>query len=313
MENNPENSSYATNWSESEIREKPELQPVSSPPNWGKTVFTMLLFVLIFKLIGVDILVILALLVVVTIHEMGHFVAMRAFGYINVSMFFVPLLGAFVSGEKRETPPGAEIIMLLAGPIPGILIGLGLLFWHPGMEVIALGFMFLLLNLFNMLPFLPLDGGRIMDSIFARENLVVRIVLLGISIVALLGFMIMLKSFWLAILGIGILRNITDTVQMIKTRKQMRHLGLNYQQSYGQLSNEEYSKFVEFVEDEFEEFETEQQKAHQVAALLSRTSPRHLTLGESIGYFTLWLVFLVGPIFAMELLPIEELTQFLSQ
>lgn len=306
MENSTEYTHPAEEWQEERIR-KPELEPITSPPNWGKTVFTMLLFVLMFKLLGVDMLAIIGLVVVVTIHEAGHFVAMRLFGYQNVSMFFVPLLGAFVSGEKRETPPGAEIIMLLAGPVPGILIGLGLLTWHPNFEVVALGFMFLLLNLFNMLPFLPLDGGRIFDCIFARENLIIRMGLLVMSLLALLAFIFLTGSFIIGILGLGIVQNMVSTIQMIQTRKQMDQAGLSYRKCYSQLTDEEYAKMAAFVEEEYEGFDTEQEKAHQVASLLSRTSPRQLSIGEGIGYFVLWAFFIVFPLVVMSFLPLEGL------
>lgn len=306
MENSAEHSETEVQWGEERIT-KPELEPITQPPNWGRTVFTMLLFVLMFKLIGVELLLILALLAVVTIHESGHFLAMKAFGYKNVSMFFVPLLGAFVSGEKRETPPGAEIIMLLAGPVPGILIGMGLLYFQTSVLLGNLGVMFLTVNLFNMLPFLPLDGGRIMDALFARERLFIRLILIGVSILVLLGFIFLSKMFMIGILGLGMVYSFISTTQEIKMRKQMDSEGLNYRQSYGQLSDEDYSKLRAFVIEEYEGLETEQEKAHQVASLLSRSSPRQLSLLEAAGYFLVWIFFLVVPILIINSVHGEEI------
>ena len=45
--------------------------------------------------------ILLLVTVVVLIHEMGHFLAMKFYGYNDLGVFFIPLLGAYVSGHKR--------------------------------------------------------------------------------------------------------------------------------------------------------------------------------------------------------------------
>ena len=45
-------------------------------------------------------------------------------------MFFVPLFGAFVSGENDDASEQETVITLLAGPVPGIFIGLILLYFE---------------------------------------------------------------------------------------------------------------------------------------------------------------------------------------
>lgn len=46
--------------------------------------------------------ILLLVTLVVLIHEMGHFLAMRFYGYNDLGVFFIPLLGAYVSGHKRK-------------------------------------------------------------------------------------------------------------------------------------------------------------------------------------------------------------------
>ena len=112
---------------------------------------------------------VLYLLPILLFHELGHYVAMRYFRYRNVKMFFIPLLGAAVSGQHFNVPGWKKAIVSLAGPLPGILLAIP-------MCVIALKtqnelwrnatLMILLINAFNLLPLLPLDGGWIAHALY---------------------------------------------------------------------------------------------------------------------------------------------------
>jgi Zn-dependent protease len=105
------------------------------------------------------------LLGVLFLHEAGHFLAMKAFGYRDTKMFFLPLFGAAVTGRKADASLSEKVWVLLAGPLPGLLLGLGLMVGihgHPaaqGWESTA--WMLITLNLLNLLPIYPLDGGKI--------------------------------------------------------------------------------------------------------------------------------------------------------
>ena len=52
-------------------------------------------------------------------HEGGHYVAMRAFGYRNLRMFFIPFFGAAVSGLNPRAAGWQKALVALAGPLPG--------------------------------------------------------------------------------------------------------------------------------------------------------------------------------------------------
>ena len=113
------------------------------------------------------------LVCVLTLHELGHYIAMRAFGYRDVKMFFIPLLGAAVSGRKTSVEAWKEGVVLLAGPLPGIVLG-GILAatLTPAMSpwVRDLALMLLAINGFNLLPLSMLDGGKVLQiTIFARH------------------------------------------------------------------------------------------------------------------------------------------------
>jgi Zn-dependent protease len=135
----------------------------------------------------------LALLAVVAFHEAGHWAAMRAFGYRDTSVFFVPFLGAAAAGRKEDAPLRQEMLVLLAGPLPGIALGVALALLAPGFVASPFGAellpMLLFLNLFNLFPIVPLDGGRIVDRLLfgRRPRAAVAFSLLGIAGLAALA------------------------------------------------------------------------------------------------------------------------------
>jgi Zn-dependent protease len=102
------------------------------------------------------------------IHEMGHVIQLRREGVKASAPMFIPFLGAFVAMKEMPKDAGAEARVGLAGPILGsigclIPVGLWLAtgsdFWQ------AAAFIGIFLNLFNLLPVLPLDGGRAMAAL----------------------------------------------------------------------------------------------------------------------------------------------------
>lgn len=145
-------------------------------PGWGNAVLILGVSALMFMATGTmqwswD--TALLLLVVMFVHEMGHFVAMKLFEYRNVRMFFIPFFGAAVSGKHYNVPGWKKVIVSLMGPLPGILLGailgaLGMLLGQSFLTETAV--MFLIVNGFNLLPFLPLDGGWVMHAtLFSRH------------------------------------------------------------------------------------------------------------------------------------------------
>jgi Zn-dependent protease len=117
----------------------------------------------------------LALLVaVLLLHESGHYLGMRLFNYQDVKMFFIPFFGAAVSGRRASVEGYKEAIVLLLGPLPGIFLGLALgvvcLFYDSALLRSA-ALMLIWINGFNLLPLMPLDGGRVLHLIvFSRQR-----------------------------------------------------------------------------------------------------------------------------------------------
>jgi Zn-dependent protease len=102
------------------------------------------------------------------VHEMGHVIQLRREGVPASAPLFIPFLGAFVGMKKMPDDAAAEARVGLAGPVLGsiaCLVPLAI-FEATGNELFqALAFTGFFLNLFNLLPVLPLDGGRAMAAL----------------------------------------------------------------------------------------------------------------------------------------------------
>lgn len=112
----------------------------------------------------------ISLLVVIVIHELGHFLAMRAMGYENVHFLALPLVGGVTMGRDASPSATKQVWMSLMGPLPGIPIGVVLVALSAGADnpmespLFMAGVLFLTLNFLNLLPVPPLDGARVLEG-----------------------------------------------------------------------------------------------------------------------------------------------------
>lgn len=105
--------------------------------------------------------------VLLLVHEMGHVIALRREGIKASPPMFIPFLGAVISARSLGDNALAEARVGLAGPILGSIgSAVCVLVWHAtGSDIWrALAFTGFFLNLFNLLPVIPLDGGRAMAA-----------------------------------------------------------------------------------------------------------------------------------------------------
>jgi Zn-dependent protease len=102
------------------------------------------------------------------LHEIGHVIQLRREGVKASAPMFIPFLGAVITAKSMGDDAAAEARVGLAGPVLGsiaALVPLGIWlatgneFWR------ALAYVGFLINLFNLLPVLPLDGGRAMAAL----------------------------------------------------------------------------------------------------------------------------------------------------
>ncbi len=136
-----------------------------------------------------------ALLAVVAFHELGHFLAMRRFGYRHVRMLLIPLLGGVATGVESDPSGTRRAVVSLAGPLPGIVLGWILLVVYvkqlfdgsassAGRALSTAAFALLGLNYLNLLPIPPLDGGRVLEAMIPRNWVAVERVVMVLAAAA---------------------------------------------------------------------------------------------------------------------------------
>ena len=106
--------------------------------------------------------------VLIWVHEMGHVLQLKREGIPASAPMFIPFLGAFVAMKQMPKNALAEARVGLAGPVLGSLGALGAWgIYELTQEPLFLGLAYVgfFLNLFNLLPMLPLDGGRAVGAL----------------------------------------------------------------------------------------------------------------------------------------------------
>jgi Zn-dependent protease len=105
------------------------------------------------------------------IHEMGHYLEAKRSGLDVGAPTFIPFVGAWI--ELKDQPHNAETEarVALAGPLFGTLAALGCFYLARGNDsklLLALAYAGFMLNLWNLIPISPLDGGRIVGVLSPR-------------------------------------------------------------------------------------------------------------------------------------------------
>jgi Zn-dependent protease len=292
--------------------QKPLIEKVKIESNWGLTFFSLVLFVGTFLFLFKDqIRFVLFLILVLFIHEMGHYVFMKLFKYENVRMLFIPLMGAFVQGSKEKYSQKESFYVITAGPFPGIWIGSALLVFASIYQqewMLELSFLFLFLNVINLFPIDPLDGGQLFKLYVNKKRD------LFLMLFALFSSMLMIFVGWMIdsyiILAFGFLMGfkVRGFQRSHHLRKILDEKQIPYESTYDDLSNEHYAKIKEVLIEETpalkkflsmsEENNDEFLASHVNSALLAPVS-KDAGKAMKITIICLWLLSLTFPVYLL--------------
>jgi len=148
------------------------------------------------------------------VHEMGHYFAARQKGLDVGAPTFIPFVGAWIDLKERPMNVATEAYIAIAGPVAGT-IGALVCYYLARMEestlLLALAYSGFMINLFNLIPLPPLDGGRIVGILSPK------IWLLGVPL--LLGLFFWRPSPMLIIILLLALPSIYSAVRSLFGRK----------------------------------------------------------------------------------------------
>jgi stage IV sporulation protein FB len=223
---------------------KPEWVKEEPKNSLATSVLSLLLFVWAFyTFISDDFRFIGLIVLVLFVHESGHFLAMKRFGYRQLKMMFIPLLGAYVHGTKDGYSQRQRAIVLLAGPVPGIMLGTGMwLYGAANYEFwwVYAGILFVLINTLNLMPIDPLDGGQLVQVLFLGSHEQVRLLFSLLSSLGMIAVGLYFDN-WILI-GFGFLLGfrVNSLQKLHRLRKRFRQVGANFQQTYDKLSDKDF-------------------------------------------------------------------------
>jgi len=231
--------------------QKPELVEKEARGSLASTIFSMVLFVMVFLFVfSESVNFVLMILLVLLVHELGHFAFMKLFRYKNVRMLFIPLMGAFVNGSKTNYSQKESFLVVLAGPIPGIIIGASCILLSPIFvmpELLKLGLVFLTLNVVNLIPLDPLDGGQLFKLLVQRNNEFFLMVFSFISSLVLIIGGWFMDAYLIIIFGFLMGFRVRALQKRYQMHKELKDEEVDYNTTYKSLSNKDFSKIKEIV------------------------------------------------------------------
>jgi len=259
--------------------------------------------------------ILLVILGVVVIHEAGHFWAMKHYRYADVSVLFLPFIGAFVKGSKKEISQKQSAVIYLAGPLPGILLGLighiicqaypSLFLGRIPVQLIAQ--LLIWTNLLNLLPIYPLDGGQLLNRVFLNEEGRASNIFFLISMGIIAGIAIFTKFYILLLFPAFFIYRFLTAKSHLKLEEEIERSGADINKEYEELSPEDYwkirSALIRYtpalqgiaIGPPYQYHDKEERIAEEIAHLLQRNLLLDISMKEKITVIAIWVLFLLLP------------------
>lgn len=297
-------------------------KPEQTQNIWVRSITSLALYLALGYFIFKQWEVLLLVTAIVMIHELGHFFAMKYYGYNDLGIFFIPLLGAYVSGTKRDVSQKQSAVILLAGPLPGIVLGMifylldrqgGGLFLFD-MSFTRVGLLFIILNVINLLPVYPLDGGQLLNRVFLDEESHWSKLFIVIS-VGLIGWFSVSKYlstgspfyFILLLFPLTMLYRLFGEKKMIGIEKKIETEGIYLDVDYDELPDADYWKIRRVLLEEHPSFkdvpaappfifhEKEEKIMTAIQNLLHRHLIQDISIAGKLLVAAIWLAAFLAP------------------
>jgi len=299
--------------------EKEEFQQYPPKPELGadkttvpKFIFTLGAFGLLFYFLsGGSIDAVFTILIILLIHEFGHLTAMKLLGQRIESILIFPVLGGISFSDEDSASQKKLVMILLSGPLPGIVIGAALMWYALGIQhdfLTLVAGAFLMVNAFNLLPFDPLDGGKLLEALFTESYDKIKLAFL--IIVAASFTLGTFYNTMLVVVALLVGLRIYSMIRASKLRSEViSELNVDLNKSYEEITDREYWEIRRYLlqqipngpinPDLFEPFDNEKVLVNQVKSIVRRPLQLDMNTGQKFCVFLLWLTGIFVPLYIL--------------
>jgi len=292
---------------------KPQLIREDNRTVFIKSLLPVLLMVAFFLVaFQENYLLIIELLGVLTLHEVGHWVTSKILQSRAYQFSVLPGMSNGKSEHKQTISQTKKAWVVLMGPLPGIIIGCSLLLYAfsstDNLFLFELGMLFVFINLLNLVPIDPLDGGKILETLFFPSNQKAKLYFTLISSFAVIALGWWLQ-FWILV-GFGFIMGlkVRSIQKNQKIYDDLNEIDFDYNKSYEDLTDREYwtlrrifldhnPKVKELIPNRMELWENEKLIFEQVRTLLFSRVIKDLSFSGKFMVVVLLVLAIVAPIY----------------
>lgn len=226
---------------------KPELLSGNASRNrTGLILFAAVVLFLAINYLSSAYVLLVELIVVLAIHELGHLLMMRVYRVKAQGMFFMSIMGNLTKSFRFSDSQKEQTVINLMGPLPGVLLGTALFVIvinsEPNIYMIELALLFLGVNLLNLVPIDPFDGGRIVEGFFFYQNDQMKMIFTLASSLVMIGAGVIYSFIPLIIFGFLMGLKVRSFQKSKEVHDQLEETNINYKKEYKDLTNREYWK-----------------------------------------------------------------------
>lgn len=190
---------------------------------------------------------------VLLLHELGHFVMQRILKQNVQGMFLISFIGNYTKSLKNNQSLKAFTAITLMGPLPGIVIGLVLFFIAlnsaPNQYLVEISFLFISINVLNLLPIDPFDGGKILNIFFFNKNDHHKMFFVLVSSILLIAVGFFFSYLPIVIFGLLMAIKVRSLQKSYEMHLVLDEQEIDYHKDYNSLSNGEYWKIRQVLLD----------------------------------------------------------------
>src|SRR3989338_7383302 len=161
------------------------------------------------------------------LHEYGHIWAMKRCGVPTSGIYLIPFIGGAAIASDKMPSRNADVFMSLMGPVFGFALALAtmLVYVWTGWTVLAAATVWMgILNLFNLVPVYPLDGGRVLKCIAYSVPPLLGIGLMGVSVLAACWLFFVTGSFLILLIVFFAFQALRDYVSRPQRKRDCEYL-----------------------------------------------------------------------------------------